>query len=233
MDQLTSVGVEFDLPSLKRIVERTDDFYEFPEPQSGAKKSRRRDVQWATDAIYEKNKPFRPWSLGAIRKASGLLYSIWGEANRTPGMYRQVDPKTAQSRETFLQDTNERVHSSVRVRLACEGLGLNDESVWTCAALSDWRLKRATFQIGELPRNKDQKPHDGNRDGPFRDGWIWRYVGTERNASNQRVMIEEPLGPYEQYLLELTGGKPNVFDFAARRANRSKRRSRSERARRS
>src|SRR5699024_6134725 len=63
---------------------------------------------------------------------------------RTPGIYRQVDPKTRLERGKFLEDTNESVHSSVRVRLACEGLGLNDQSIWTCKALADWRLKRVT-----------------------------------------------------------------------------------------
>ncbi|QPH01596.1 hypothetical protein C2857_005799 [Epichloe festucae Fl1] len=232
MDQLTSVGVEFDAHSLKRMAEQTDDFYESPEAQS-AKKGRRRIRQWAADAVYEKNKPFRPWSLGAIQKASGLVYSISGEATRTPGMYKQVDPKTALRKEKFLQDTNERVHSSVRVRLACEGLGLNDEAVWACAALSDWRLKRAIFELDEESKYRDYRSYDRYRAGTSRDGWIWKYVGVERNAPRQRIMMEEPLGPYERYLLDLSGGEPNVFDFAERRANRSKRRSRSERARRS
>lgn len=237
MDQFASIGVEFDLPSLKRIVEHTDDFYEFADPQSGAEKKktkkkknrRRRYVQWASDAIYERNRPFRPWSLGAIQKAPGFLFSISGDTTRTPGMYRQVDPKTSQSRDKFLQDTNERVHSSVRVRLACQGLGLNDRAIWTCAALADWKLKRAIFEMDDEEGYNDERP--------CRGGWIWRYVGAARNAPRQRVMMEEPLGPYERYLLDLTGGTPNVFEYAARRASRGsrskRRRSRSERPRRS
>ncbi|KAG5916264.1 hypothetical protein E4U42_007732 [Claviceps africana] len=234
MDQLASVGVEFDAPSLKRIVEQTDDFYEFDDLQIGSKKNRRkRSVQWAADVIYERNKPFRPWSLGAIQKVPGLLYSLSGDTIRTPGMYRQVDPKTAQTKENFLQDTNERIHSSVRVRLACQGLGLNDRGIWTCAALADWKLKRVVFETDAETWYKDYRPHDYDRDRPHRDGWMWRYVGAERNAPSQRVMMEEPLGPYERYLLKLTGGTPNVFEFAARKANRNRRRSRSERSRRS
>ncbi|KAG5987211.1 hypothetical protein E4U52_007800 [Claviceps spartinae] len=244
MDQFASIGVEFDLPSLKRIIEHTDDFYEFADPQSGAMKKKKKKtktnrrgkyIQWASDAIYERNRPFRPWSLGAIQKASGFLFSISGDTTRTPGMYRQVDPKTSQSREKFLQDTNERVHSSVRVRLACRGLGLNDKAIWTCAALADWKLKRAIFEMDDEEWYNNERPHGRDRERPCRGGWIWRYVGAARNAPRQRVMMEEPLGPYERYLLELTGGTPNVFEYAARRANRgsrSKRRSRSERSRR-
>ncbi|KAG5962932.1 hypothetical protein E4U58_003724 [Claviceps cyperi] len=164
MDQFASIGVEFDLPSLKRIIEHTDDFYEFADAQSGAKKEkmtnrRRKHVQWASDAIYERNRPFRPWSLGAIQKASGLLFSISGHTARTPGMYRQVDPKTSQSRDKFLQNTNERVRSSVRVRLACQGLGLNDRETWTCAALADWKLKRAIFEMDDEEWYNDERPY--------------------------------------------------------------------------
>jgi hypothetical protein len=228
MDQMASVGVEFDTPSLKRAVEQTFEFYESAATQ-GAKSSRRKIKQWAAEQIYEKNTPLRPWALGSIQKAGGLAFTLSGETNRTPGMYKQVDPKTTLNREKFLQDTNERVHSSVRVRLACEGLGLNDESVWSCPALSDWKLRRATFDYDEKPRYNDHKPYDRYRDKPPREGWIWKYIGTERNAPSQRIMAEEPLGPYERYVLELSGGSPNVFDYAEQRANRSKRRSRSER----
>ncbi|KAG6312323.1 hypothetical protein E4U22_001869, partial [Claviceps purpurea] len=143
MDQFASIGVEFDLPSLKRIVEHTDDFYEFADPQSGAEKKKTKKKK------NRRKRPFRPWSLGAIQKAPGFLFSISGDTTRTPGMYRQVDPKTSQSRDKFLQDTNERVHSSVRVRLACQGLGLNDRAIWTCAALADWKLKRAIFEMDD------------------------------------------------------------------------------------
>ncbi|KIE02926.1 peptidoglycan binding domain containing protein, partial [Metarhizium majus ARSEF 297] len=228
MDQMTSIGVEFDTPSLKRVVEQTFDFYESPEAHN-QKKDRSKLKQWAVDPIYDNNKPLRPWALGSIQKVGGVLYALSGDTIRTPGMYKQVDPKTSACRESYLQDTNEKVHSSVRVRLACEGLGLNDESVWTCQALSDWKLKRAIFEYDEEVHH--YKPYDRYRDRPSREGWIWKYVGSEKNAPGQRIMPEEPLGPYERYVLEISGGSPNVYDYADRRANRSKRRSRSERSR--
>ena len=224
---MASIGVEFDTPSLRRVYENTVDFY-LSGLDPDAKPDKRKLRQWAVDPIYDNNKPVRPWALGAIQKASGFLYSLSGETTRTPGMYKQVDPKTSQCRERYLRDTNEKVHSSVRVRLACEGLGLNDDSVWTCAALSDWRLKRAIFEY-----------HDGDVNGngyaekPSREGWVWKYAGHEQNAPNQRVMAEDTLGPYERYFLDLAGGKPNVLEYADRRANRSKRGSRSGRTRRS
>lgn len=57
-----------------------------------------------------------------------------------------------------LLNTNERVHSSVRVRLACAGLGMDDRRTWACPSLLQddsggakgekekralWRLERA------------------------------------------------------------------------------------------
>jgi hypothetical protein len=227
MDQMASVGVEFDTPSLKRVVEQTYDFYETAASQK-SRTDRRKIKQWAVDQIYENNKPARPWALGSIQKAGGVFYTLSGETTRTPGLYKQVDPKTALSREKYLQDTNEKVHSSVRVRLACEGLGINDQTVWSCEALSDWKLKRAIFEYDEKPQHPRQEPYDRYRDRPSREGWIWKYVGPERDAPN-KVMAEENLGPYEQYILELSGGKPNVYEYAEKRANRRKRRSRSQR----
>lgn len=50
-------------------------------------------------------------------------------------MYKKIDPKSGRPLPEFLEDTNERIHPSVRVRLACEGLGLNDSDVWNCPSL--------------------------------------------------------------------------------------------------
>lgn len=229
---MASVGVEFDRPSLGRIFENTLDFYMSPEAEDLAQSRKIR--QWAAEPIYDNNKPVRPWALGAIQKVSSLLYSLSGDTTRTPGMYKQVDPKTSLCKEKFLQDTNEKIHSSVRVRLACEGLGLNDGSVWNCDALSKWRLKRAIFEYGDrddYAGGYDPRYRNGGEKPRSREGWIWKYVGDEGGAPKQRVMEEEPLGPYERYLLDLSGGTPNVYDFAERRANRSKRRSGSRRTR--
>ncbi|POR35473.1 Uncharacterized protein TPAR_04329 [Tolypocladium paradoxum] len=231
MDQMASVGVEFDRTSLDRVVQQSVDFYETLRAQR-SKSDRRKLQRWAVDQVYEGNQPVRPWALGAIQKDISLLFRLSGESTRTPGVYRPIDPKTELDKERFLQDTNESVHSSVRVRLACEGLGLNDRSVWTCAALSSWRLKRVTV-VRDPP--KPRAPSRGRGDGrdsyreELEERWVWKYVGDPRAAPedpNQRTMWEEPLGPYERYLLDISGGTPNVYDYAERRANRSKRRKR-------
>ncbi|KJZ72151.1 hypothetical protein HIM_08416 [Hirsutella minnesotensis 3608] len=222
MDQMASVGVEFDVRSLDRVIQQSFDFYHKSHTQE-KQAGRRKQKRWAAKPIFEENQPLRPWALGAIRKASNVLFKLSGEVTRTPGMYKQVDPKTKLEINSFLQDTNESVHSSVRVRLACEGLGLDDKCVWDCPALSDWRLKR-------IPLTRDASSQGSTlRDELVRDleeRWMWKYIGSEPDAPadpGQRVMLEEPLGSYERHLLERSGGKPNVYEYAERRANRSKR----------
>lgn len=233
---MASVGVEFERTSLDRVIQQSVDFYEALRARS-SKSDRRKLQRWAVDQVYERNHPVRPWALGAIQKDIGLLFRLSGESTRTPGIYRSIDPKTELDKERFLQDTNESVHSSVRVRLACEGLGLNDRSVWSCTALSSWRLRRTTV-VRDPQQSRAPSRARGDGRGYYREEleerWVWKYVGDPRAAPedpNQRTMWEAPLGPYERYLLDISGGTPNVYDYAERRANRSKRRKPSARGR--
>ncbi|KAG5658748.1 hypothetical protein KAF25_007301 [Fusarium avenaceum] len=228
MDQLASIGVEFDLPSLERCFFQNMKFYH-KVPSKLSIKSRKKNKekklrQWAINPIYEKNRPFRPWGLGAISKAPGLLYKLSGQTVRTPGLYRPTDRKSKCIKSRFLLDTNERIHSSVRIRLACKGLSLNDEHVWDCPALtSNWKLKRTREKYNDpVPFHPGWCP-EGGRDSIghpndwSKGRWIWEYVGSEGDGpgdKRQRVMVEEPLGPYERFLLNLSAGSPNVYHFA-------------------
>lgn len=127
MDQLASVGVEFDEATIMRIFSRLESYYrttttpgkaEVAKPTSGK--------PWAVKQIYDATNPIRPWGQGALLKAGSFLYTLAGFNLRTPGLYRKIDIETGFPSRAFLEDTNERVHSSVRVRLATGGLGLND-----------------------------------------------------------------------------------------------------------
>lgn len=124
-------------------------------------------------------------------------------------------------RDEYLQDTNERIHSSVRIRLACRGLGLNDKGIWDCSALEKWRLKRTKDKyVDPVPHHPGWEPTGPEEDlmehpsECTKGRWIWEYAGNEKTAPKQRVMVEEPLGPYERYFLRLAGGEPNVYHFA-------------------
>ncbi|KAM0260270.1 hypothetical protein ACHAQJ_002834 [Trichoderma viride] len=218
MDQMASVGVEFDLTCLERVAYKTIDYYK--SLQTTEKKS----PKWAVDPIYSDNQPVRPWALGSINKASSFIYKLSGFENRTPGLYKRTDPKTDRDTNIFLQDTNERIHCSARVRVACNGLGLDDKAVWTCPSLSSWQLKHVN-EIYEdpIPHNPSWwqgPPDDSGVDKQQGGRWVWEYAGaksSEPTDPKQRIMVEEPLGPYERYLLQLSAGTPNVYQFAETR----------------
>ena len=94
--------------------------------------------------------PGRPWALGQLRFPDSFVQCFVGSWVRTPGMTRRVDPSSNKDLENQpLHRTAERIHSSVRVRLACEGLGWDDRGKWECKALTGnptngvrWRLVR-------------------------------------------------------------------------------------------
>jgi hypothetical protein len=51
-----------------------------------------------------------------------------------------------------MTSTNERIHSSVRIRLELEGLGLNDIGLYKCPALlrkGPWRLSQVRIKVDD------------------------------------------------------------------------------------
>ncbi|EHK41130.1 hypothetical protein TRIATDRAFT_295093 [Trichoderma atroviride IMI 206040] len=215
MDQMASVGVEFDLSCLERVAQSTISYYK---NQKAA--SKKGGPKWAIDPIYSNNQPVRPWALGSINKAGSFIYKLAGFENRTPGLYKRTDPKTDRETNMFLQDTNERIHCSARIRLACKGLGLDDKAVWTCPSLANWQLKHTTETYKDpIPQSPSwwQGPPDESGLERQQGRWIWEYAGpksSEPADPKQRIMVEEPLGPHERYLLQLSAGTPNVYLFA-------------------
>lgn len=78
----------------------------------------------------------------------------------------RVDPDTNRDTEEPLLNTNERIHSSVRVRLACKGLGMDDRHTWTCPSMlqDDSHKKRVLWRL--QPARKVE-PLDTARDLDF------------------------------------------------------------------
>lgn len=167
MDQLASVGCEFRDDALEKLHDLNVQYY-----QSLKSKKRKREkaakyccgccgalekepLPWAAPPIFDSNKPVRPWSLHSIQSVSGPMYDLVGSVTRSPGMYKKINPENGRRLRVFLDDTNERIHGSVRVRLACEGLGLNDSNVWECPALLKmWRPRRVYQKfLDPIPQN--------------------------------------------------------------------------------
>ncbi|KAF9871718.1 hypothetical protein CkaCkLH20_10916 [Colletotrichum karsti] len=220
MDQLASIGVEFNPRALERCVSQSNSFYQ-------AQQKKNKKMKWATEPIFTQNHPLRPWGLGAIQKTSSLVYSLAGKITRSPGLYKGVNPKTEARDGPFLKDTNERIHSSVRVRLACQGLGLNDKATWENPALKKhWELVRTMTKYPDpVPHHPHWEPEDDNAmfvEHPSNSEtgrWVWKYCGTHKHTPECKIMVEEPLGPYERHLLKLTGGNPCVYHWAHENAS--------------
>lgn len=159
MDQLASIGCEFLDDSIDKIHSRNIEYYKKLQPihKSGClgrclsylvSKSQAKERPWALEPIFEGNKPIRPWSLHTTVAVDNMLYKITGVKAREPGLYKKVNPQTGRPTQQFLVDTNERIHPSVRVRLACEGLGPNDSGLWHCPSLlKNWRPRLVNIDV--------------------------------------------------------------------------------------
>jgi hypothetical protein len=203
MDQLASIDVEFDDDSFNYTVARTQACYDSTPPKAFIPKA------FAKEPIYTANNPRRPWALGAICRDTNLLWRLTGSHVRRPGMQRQAATGCSKgARPPFLKDTSERIHSSVRVRMLCEGLDLNDEGLWTCRALRGyWQLKKRRLTFDSLEGPTEAIEGGGER-------YVYVYVGP-LDESAERTLAEEPMGPFERRLLEMTAGEPNVWQYAS------------------
>lgn len=186
-DQLSSVGVEFDLNAMSQLFLanlRWAANHPFPFTTSSAAK--KPPVPWANAALFptarlanvrrdnEKDKDkdqetatakttnddddvstlwetARPWSLGQTRAPTSLLQKALGESLRRPGLFMRVDEDSNELMTEPLVHTGEAIHSCVRVRLACGGLGMDDEAVWTCPSLTKQDKKK------DKDKNKDKE----------------------------------------------------------------------------
>ncbi|EFX03731.1 hypothetical protein CMQ_659 [Grosmannia clavigera kw1407] len=82
-------------------------------------------------------KSARPWALGQTCYPDQPLEFAGGLTVRLPGQFVRIDPETNSKRpRNPLINTGERVHASVRVRLACSGLCMSDQYEWTCEGLT-------------------------------------------------------------------------------------------------
>ena len=111
----------------------------------------------------------RPWALGQIRSPTSVVQTWAGKTVRRPCLSVRVDEDTNEDTAEPLLDTAETIHSSVRVRLACAGLGVDDKETWPCESLLGkhkdgkplWRLEKglpAGYQPSQPPPNRYSKP---------------------------------------------------------------------------
>ncbi|KAI9741729.1 MAG: hypothetical protein M1834_000115 [Cirrosporium novae-zelandiae] len=84
----------------------------------------------------------RPWSFGDLHNSMRGFYYFAGAQVRTPDNYRITSNKSRLPSRKPLQNTNESIHASVRIRTGLKGPGLEGKGEYNCRALKGWQPKR-------------------------------------------------------------------------------------------
>lgn len=211
MDQLSSIGVTFENGIIDKIFTENVLYYFNDRPKAllayETPKDEDRWTEWAVPSVYDDHRPVRPWGLGEIVQPDTGIYRLAGKTSRTPGMYRRINPDTAEPTHQYLKRTNESIHRSVRIRLALEGLGYDDVGLYKCRALlkkGPWELERMRV-ISERVVEEDREGFERIKEYE-ETRWGWVYCGPQEDSPPETILMEEPLGPYEQKLLHMSKG---------------------------
>ncbi|CAK7214545.1 hypothetical protein SCUCBS95973_002183 [Sporothrix curviconia] len=122
----------------------------------------------------------RSWGLGQSRLPTSLLERAAGVTTRKPAMFVRVDPESNEALpDQPLLNTNEQIHASVRVRLACGGLSMDDTAVWTCDGLT-----------GQKTSDEDDGSSDDEDEGRLPLWRLERVDGAVDVSSVQDTAIE-------------------------------------------
>ncbi|KAL8786866.1 MAG: hypothetical protein Q9195_008023 [Heterodermia aff. obscurata] len=120
--------------------------------------------------------PLRHWSLGKIYNSTTGIEALAGSKVRTPGRYRQLS-SSGEDGGRWLEDTQEYVHASVRLRIGLGGLGTEDKGPYKPRAMEGWKC----FSNG------------------VEGGWKWVY---EDEVAERKIELrEDELGEVELGLL--------------------------------
>ncbi|GJC89631.1 hypothetical protein ColLi_12469 [Colletotrichum liriopes] len=211
-DQLTSIGVEFSTPEMKRI------FYTL-EPGVKARDWAlgRISNPGATTSIPDRayNAFWYPWQ--KLKGENTIL------GTRTPGKYKEDDG------QLLIKDPNELIHPSVRIRYLYDGLSLDDKE-WVQASeerktpqLEDPYPKNPIASTYETLSGKVSSVHGGHtvdieshkdhtlvvHQMPFEadlypleqtnNSWFW----TQGTTDGKRTLPEERIGMWERLFIHI------------------------------
>lgn len=183
---------------------------------------------------------YRNWSSGLIDTSHNLwVYKITGTHHvRTPGQCFAVNGETGAivndpPNSKFpkpLEDTQERIHSSVRIRLA-RGPGINDKGRYNAEALTphrwhDWNgHPRHGWTCERIKSDEDIKlAAEAQKSFPNEDKaqFLWRsssavtargmLLAEEAQDKCPKALIEDALGYYEKMLRARDVGVSEVWD---------------------
>ncbi|KAL8903817.1 MAG: hypothetical protein Q9207_003677 [Kuettlingeria erythrocarpa] len=131
------------------------------------------------DYYREHNVPVRTWGLGKIYNSMAGIERLAGKKIRTPGHYYEMDPQTGKPTKQLLTNTEEYIHSSVRVRKLLQGPGPNDKGAYVPLPLAKWEV------VGN-PVDKNVR-------------WVHRHLGEQ-----QLIIPEAEMSEIELQLLALS-----------------------------
>ena len=159
---------------------------------------------------YEKKgQRIREWGLGKIHNSMTPFFWLGGSTKRTPGEYRETDPKTNKFTNRRLENTNERMHSSVRIRMGQEGLGYNDKGKYDSVALKGWTMHASQEVSSDSPgglHNPGALVKEKIKDVR----WIKKLSNNKQ--SREIIIPEDELGDLEKEIMELWPEIANRFD---------------------
>ena len=129
------------------------------------------------------------------------IYSLAGKTIRTPGSYMRVDPETGRPTRKALRNTFEYIHPCVRSRFYLDGPGVEDQGLYDCKALDNYKLRLT----GHQP--EDNRPIA-----------VWESRA-KRKGVPRKTLPESPLWETEMKLLRYSP-KVQEFLFEERQSSR-------------
>lgn len=147
-----------------------------------------------------KRKTIRTWGTGKIHDSMSLFYRLGGSKIRTPGEYFEIDNKSHTFTSRRLENTNESIHSSVRIRMGQQGLGYNDRGKYDSDALQGWTMKATEEPASEAATPVNMHSPGAVVKGRIRDvHWVKTLHGNKEMP--ELVLPEDPLGVLERTIL--------------------------------
>ncbi|PSK51986.1 hypothetical protein B9Z65_3253 [Elsinoe australis] len=183
----------------------------------------------ATASVEEKLKKIRSWGMSAIYNSLTFPHILAGSRTRRPGRTHPTTVFDYETQDRLLRNTNERIHSSVRIRINYSGKDFETNPRDSLPRKIGSFFIRGGFTLFHMLLGRNAKPfyhpqtHGPLSDWELRDGFnshdefafntigrsngqvpYWEYVGSDPlvKSPTQRKMSEDELGTYELMLLD-------------------------------
>lgn len=222
MDQLTTVGVEFDSGSLRRMIADTEKYYqnhpmaaalptkEAPKPKGHTPRAIQKVTSVVPDGLKAKAAKVIPsayfkWAIDPILESNHPIRP-WA----TGALLRAHSPVY------FLSGTIVRSPGVYHRLNAYDGKELPEFLEDTCEEIHpSVRIRLAVGGLGLDDKQQWNASALTNAGWELNRGaggrWFWEYHGKEDLP--KKILYEAEMGHYEKRILELGGGRPNILEF--------------------